>query len=123
MADPLRIQQVADNLLLNAAQLSNGHAQIDIVAECHDDVVVISVVDHGFSIPKAFLDRVFKIFAQATPWPIRQHGAGSLGLTVAKAIVEAHHGKIGVSSVEGRGTTFYFDLALTVAPGLQPEIR
>jgi two-component system, cell cycle sensor histidine kinase and response regulator CckA len=123
VADPFRIRQVVDNLLLTAVIFSDGNAQIDLVADRRDDVVRVSVVEHGHGIPKPFQDRVFKIFAQTTRLSTRQRGGTCLGLTIAKAIVEAHRGKIGVSSVEGKGTTFYFDLPLALELGCQPKIH
>jgi signal transduction histidine kinase len=117
LADPFRIQQVIDNLLLNAAIFSDGQAQIDLVADRCDDVIRVSIVEHGHGIPKPLHDRIFKIFAQTIPLSVRQRGGTRLGLTIAKAIVEAHQGKLGVSSVEGQGTTFYFELPLPLDLG------
>jgi two-component system, cell cycle sensor histidine kinase and response regulator CckA len=114
LADPFRIQQVIDNLLLNAAIFSDGHAQIDLVADRRDDVVRVSIVEHGHGIPKALQDRIFKIFDQTIPLSIRQRGRSRLGLAIARAIVEAHQGRLSVSSIEGQGTTFYFELPLAV---------
>jgi signal transduction histidine kinase/CheY-like chemotaxis protein len=119
LADPFRIQQVIDNLLLNAAIFSDGHAQIDLVADRRDNVIRVSIVEHGHGIPKPLQDRIFKIFAQTIPLSIHQRGASRRGLTIAKAIVEAHQGKLGVSSVEGQGTTFYFELPLALDLGLK----
>jgi signal transduction histidine kinase/CheY-like chemotaxis protein len=117
LADPFRIQQVIDNLLLNAAIFSDGHAQIDLIAERRDDVVRVSIVEHGHGIPKPLQDRIFKFFSQTIPSSIGQRGRNRLGLTIAKAIVDAHQGKLGVSSVEGQGTTFYFELPLALDLG------
>jgi len=117
LADPFRIQQLIDNLLLNAAIFSDGHAQIDLIADRRDDVVRISIVEHGHGIPKPLQDRIFKFFSQTIPSSVRQRGRNRLGLTIAKAIVDAHQGKLGVSSVEGQGTTFYFELPLALDPG------
>jgi signal transduction histidine kinase/CheY-like chemotaxis protein len=116
LADPFRIQQVIDSLLLNAAIFSDGHAHIDLVADRHDNVVRVSIVEHGHGIPKPLQDRIFKIFAQTIPLS-GQRGASRRGLTIARAIVEAHQGKLGVSSVEGQGTTFYFELPLALDLG------
>jgi len=119
LADPFRIQQVIDHLLLNAAIFSDGHAQIDLVVDRRDDVVRVSIVEHGHGIPKPLQDRIFKIFAQTISSSMRQRGASRPGLAIAKAIVEAHQGKIGVSSAEGQGTTFYFDLPVALDFGLK----
>jgi signal transduction histidine kinase/CheY-like chemotaxis protein len=119
LADPFRIQQVVDNLLLNAAIFSDGHAQIDLVVDRRDDVVRVSIVERGHGIPKPLQERIFKIFAQTISASMRQRGGSRLGLAIAKAIVEAHQGKIGVSSAEGQGTTFYFDLPVALDFGLK----
>jgi signal transduction histidine kinase len=119
LADPSRIQQVISNLLLNAAVFSDGHAQIDLVADRRDDVIRVSIVEHGHGIPKALQDRIFNIFDQTIPLSIRQRGRNRLGLAIARAIVEAHQGTLSVSSVEGQGTTFYFELPLAVDSGLK----
>jgi len=118
LADPFRIQQVIDNLLLNAAVFSDGHAQIDLVADRRDHIIRVSIVEHGHGIPKALQDHIFKIFDQTIPLSIRQRGRSRLGLAIARAIVEAHQGTLSVSSIEGQGTTFYFELPLAAAPGL-----
>jgi signal transduction histidine kinase len=119
LVDPFRIRQVIDNLLLNAAAFSDGHAQVDLVADRRDDVIRVSIVEQGHGIPKALQDRIFKIFDQTIPLSIRQRGRSRLGLAIARAIVEAHQGTLGVSSIEGQGTTFYFELPLAVALGLK----
>jgi signal transduction histidine kinase len=112
LADPFRIQQALDNLLSNALKFSAEDAPIDLVAECRDDVVRVSVKDCGVGIPKDFQEHVFEAFTQADSSSTRQRGGAGLGLRIAKTIVEAHHGTIGFSSTEGQGTTFYFDLPL-----------
>jgi signal transduction histidine kinase/DNA-binding response OmpR family regulator len=112
MADPFRIQQAIDNLLSNAMKFSAADSPIDLTAECRDDVVRVSVKDRGVGIPKAFQGDVFGAFTQADSSSTRQRGGAGLGLRLAKTIVEAHHGKIGFSSTEGKGTIFYFDLPL-----------
>jgi signal transduction histidine kinase/DNA-binding response OmpR family regulator len=119
LADPFRIQQVIDNLLSNAAVFSDGQAQIDVVADRREDIIRVSIVEHGHGIPKALQDRIFEIFDQTIPLSIRQRGRSRLGLAIARAIVEAHQGTLSVSSVEGQGTTFYFELPLAMDPRLK----
>lgn len=111
-ADPLRIQQVLDNLLSNAMKFTDPGDQIEVNVDRRDQSLRISVVDHGPGIPKDFRDRVFEAFAQADSSSTRRKGGVGLGLSICKSIVEAHGGKIGFSSEEGHGTTFYFDLPL-----------
>jgi signal transduction histidine kinase len=72
------------------------------------------VADHGIGIPKDFQDRVFDAFAQAEQSAARSRGGVGLGLAICKSIVEAHGGSIAFTSKEGQGTTFYFDLPLSL---------
>ena len=113
-ADPPRLQQVIDNLLTNAIKFSDPNYQIEVNVDCHTDFVRVSIADHGVGIPKEFQDHVFEAFTQADSSSTRNRGGVGLGLNVARAIVEAHHGKIGFASVEGKGTTFYFDLPVAL---------
>jgi signal transduction histidine kinase len=110
VADSIRLQQVVDNLLANAVKFSGVNSQIDLTAERYGDFVRVSVADRGIGIPEDMHDYVFKRFAQVDSTSTRGAGGVSLGLTIAKAIVEAHRGTLEFFSTEGKGTTFYFDL-------------
>jgi signal transduction histidine kinase len=116
MADPVRIQQALDNLLSNAMKFSAEDAPIDLIADCREHVVRLSVKDSGVGIPKSFQGKIFDAFTQADSSSTRQRGGTGLGLRIAKTIVEAHRGKIGFSSTEGKGTVFFIDLPLDAAP-------
>jgi signal transduction histidine kinase len=111
-ADPIRIQQVLDNLLSNAMKFTDPAGHIEVNVELHDRTLRVSVVDHGVGIPEDFQDRVFDAFAQAEQSANRRQGGVGLGLAICKSIVEAHGGSIAFTSKEGKGTTFYFDLPL-----------
>jgi len=110
-ADPLRIQQVLDNLLSNAMKFTDPAGYIEVEVARHNGTLRISVADDGPGIPKDFQGRVFDAFAQAET-PARRQGGVGLGLAICKSIVEAHGGSIGFTSKEGEGATFYFDLPL-----------
>jgi signal transduction histidine kinase len=110
--DPIRIQQVLDNLLSNAMKFTEAGGHIEVNVERHGGSLRVSVGDHGPGIPKCFQARVFDAFAQADSSAARRQGGVGLGLTICKSIVEAHGGSIGFMSNEGEGATFYFELPL-----------
>ena len=109
-ADPIRIQQVVDNLLSNAMKFTEADGHIEVNVERHNGSLRVSVVDHGPGIPNYFQARVFEAFAQADSSAAQRQGGVGLGLSICKSIVEAHGGSIGFTSKEGEGTTFYFEL-------------
>jgi signal transduction histidine kinase len=70
------------------------------------------VSDQGIGIEPSHLDSVFDRFYQVDSASTRRVGGSGLGLSICKAIVEAHNGTIWVESQSGRGSTFYFTLPL-----------
>ena len=110
-ADHERILRVFSNLIVNAIKFSETRGDVRVAARRGDGTVHFSVIDSGPGIPPESLERIFDRFWQSDTADRR--GAG-LGLAIVKAIVSAHGGTIGVSSVVGRGSEFYFDLP--VAP-------
>ena len=108
-----RLTQVLSNLIDNALKFTPSHGRIEMRASRLDDCVQISVADTGTGIAPAHLPHVFDRFWQADR---AKRGGAGLGLAIAKGIVEAHGGRLGVESEVGRGTTFYFTLPLAPAP-------
>lgn len=106
-----RIQQVLTNLLSNAIKFSPREGSIEVTAQVDDQQELqISVTDQGRGIAPEDQEAIFQKFRQATsPKNPLVKGTG-LGLAIAKALVEEHGGKIGVSSHPGEGSTFYFTL-------------
>ncbi len=111
-ADPRRVRQVLRNLVENAVKYSPGGGPIDVAAEPLPDCVQVSVSDRGLGIEPEHLDRVFDRFYQVDSASTRQVGGSGLGLSICKAIVEAHHGRIWAKSEPGVGSVFYFTLPL-----------
>lgn len=110
--DRSRMQQALTNLLGNALKFVPEGGKISLSAKRQDEFVEIAVTDSGPGIAEEDLARVFDRFWRADRR--RERGVG-LGLTVAKGIVQAHGGQIGVKSRKGEGSTFYI-LLNAVAP-------
>lgn len=110
--DPDRLTQVLTNLLSNAIRYSPPHGIIDVALVKFTDKIRVSVSDHGPGIPLTFQDKIFEKFSQADASDKRTKSGSGLGLSITKMIIERHHGRISFSTVEGIGTTFFFDLPL-----------
>ena len=119
VGDPVRLNQILLNLASNAVKFTeSGGITINVTQGAAQDGKVnikFSVVDTGIGIPEDRLDAIFESFSQADSTTTRKFGGTGLGLTICKQLVELQGGNIGVSSVVGQGTTFYFDLDF--APG------
>lgn len=109
-ADPLRVKQVLRNLVTNAIKYSPDGGLVSIRGEVRAGDVVVSVADQGIGIAaENFISLFEKYFRVETSSEYQIPGTG-LGLPMARAIVEAHQGKIWVESKPGEGTTFFFSL-------------
>jgi PAS domain S-box-containing protein len=106
-ADPVRLAQVFANLLNNAAKYTEVGGRISLTARRQGDEVIVAVRDSGIGIPAEILPRIFDIFSQATPALERAQGGLGIGLSLAKGLVELHHGSIEAhSDGPGRGSEF-----------------
>jgi signal transduction histidine kinase len=111
MGDVDRLIQVLTNLLSNACKFSPSGGQVAITTERVEQIVRVAVADQGTGIPESFRPFVFEKFTQADSSSSRRHGGSGLGLSIAKAIIEAFGGTIGFTTNLGSGTTFFFELA------------
>ncbi len=112
LADPDRITQVLTNLVGNALHYTAAGGSVTVRAIRHGLEVRISVIDNGIGIPAEHLPQLFTRFYRVDKSRSRQAGGGSgIGLTIARALVEAHGGRIWAESAgEGQGSTFTFSL-------------
>ena len=100
------------HLLENAAKYSPPEAPIHITGEVKDRMLTTSVADRGPGVDDFEQSLVFDKFYRGRNQRLRVQGTG-MGLAIAKAIVEAHGGRIGVTSQLGHGSVFYFSLPVT----------
>jgi signal transduction histidine kinase len=111
-ADGSKTAIALSNLVKNAITFTNEGGKVLVSAEPATGFVKVSVADNGVGIPAADLPRVFERFFQVESHLTRKHGGMGLGLSVAKAMIEMHGGRIWVESVEGKGSNFIFLLPL-----------
>ncbi len=107
--DSARIKEVLVHLLENAAKYSPAGTPIRITAEVKNATLTTSVADRGPGIDDFEQPLVFEKFYRGQNQRVQVHGTG-MGLAICKAIVEAHGGRIGVTSQLGHGSVFYFSL-------------
>lgn len=108
---PEKIQRVIINLIQNAIRHSSQGDGIEIqVSEFSREWIKVTVLDQGSGIPKNELPHVFDRFYRVEKSRSKEHGGSGLGLSIAKSMVEWHGGTIGVESVPGKGSTFWFTI-------------
>jgi signal transduction histidine kinase len=115
-ADGRRIRQVLFNLLSNAIGFSAAGQTVTLAAMRRGDEIVFKVSDRGRGIPSEVLDRVFDRFESHTGGS-RHRGPG-LGLSIVRALVELHGGRVNIDSVFGEGTTVTCVFPVDGAPAL-----
>lgn len=120
--DARRLEQVFMNLLGNALKFtpSGGRVAVRVVAE--DDSVEVRITDTGPGIDPEFLPHMFEAFRQGDAVSARRYGGAGLGLSIAKELVDAHHGHISAESAGiGRGATFIVTLPVARPPDYSQE--
>jgi len=123
MVDAGRIGQVLSNYLTNALTYAPVDRVVSVHLEVTGTVARVSVQDQGPGLTQEQQQQVWESFYQvAEPGLHGPEGGLGLGLAIARAIVEQHHGQVGVESAPGRGSTFWFTLPLEVSPEGQSEV-
>lgn len=115
--DPQRLNQVLTNVLENALRHTPAGGRVDVATDTEGPQLAIRVTDDGDGIAAAHLPHVFERLYRADTARDRDHGGSGLGLAIARALVEAHGGRIGATSAGvGTGTTITILLPLLPAP-------
>ena len=120
LGDADRLRQVIVNLVGNSIKFTK-QGQIDLSVECvHCEAssarIRMTVADTGIGIPTDKLESIFKEFEQADTSTTREYGGTGLGLSIARHLVELMGGKLQVTSQEGQGSQFFFELDLPYDP-------
>ncbi|QYF92650.1 response regulator [Massilia sp. PAMC28688] len=115
-ADPVRIAQVAGNLLTNAAKYTPEGGEIAISARRDGDAVCITVTDNGVGIPEEALPSVFDMFSQVSRNLGRAQGGLGIGLSIVRQLAELHGGRVQARSA-GKDLGTAFEITLPLAAG------
>ncbi|MEN0074689.1 MAG: ATP-binding protein [Paracraurococcus sp.] len=120
--DPIRLRQVIDNLIGNAVKFTEAggitlRAMGQAGAAPGETLLRIEVIDTGIGIAPEAVPRLFTMFEQAEAGPARRFGGTGLGLAICRRLLEAMQGRIGVESVPGQGSRFWFEVPLAMAEG------
>ncbi|ANS77363.1 PAS domain-containing sensor histidine kinase [Paenibacillus yonginensis] len=130
IGDAMRIRQVLVNLISNAVKFTElGGVTLTLEAEHAADerrtALTFKVQDTGIGIPYEQRDQLFVSFSQLHPQLNRKYGGTGLGLAISKKLVELMGGTIGVESIEGAGSTFYFTIPCerVAEGGMESEVH
>ena len=128
IGDPVRLRQVLCNLISNAVKFTETGTIVVLVEQMHKRslgekkiMLKLSVEDTGIGIPKDKLGYIFEKFSQADASTTRKFGGTGLGLAISQQLVRMMGGEVGVESMIGRGSTFWFTVQLECMEE-EPEI-
>jgi len=125
LGDGVRVRQVLLNLIGNAIKFTDSGSVEVLALLTHREgdalTIRIEVSDTGIGIASDKVDRLFKSFSQVDDSTTRRFGGTGLGLSISKRLAELMQGEMGVSSVEGQGSVFWFTLTVREQIGEQPK--
>ena len=111
--DADRMKQVLTNLVGNASRFAPKGSTVTVLVARVDKNIKVSVIDRGEGIPEPLQEKVFDRFYRADNSRNRETGGSGLGLAIARAIVNAHGGKIWAEATVGGGATFSFEIPIS----------
>ncbi|MEN9507564.1 MAG: hypothetical protein RLZZ621_127, partial [Gemmatimonadota bacterium] len=118
IGDPLRLNQSLTNIINNAVKFTEKgeiHVKVALVERVDDNALLrFTVRDTGSGMTAEQCARLFQPFTQADMSTTRKHGGTGLGLTITRTLVELMGGEVGLESVPGEGTTFFFTVRVGV---------
>jgi two-component system sensor histidine kinase KdpD len=120
LAEPALIEQVLLNLLENALRYTPPHSSIEVAARASDGVVKVQVSDTGPGVAVSEREKVFEKFFRGSHSGRSDGGAG-LGLTICRAIIHAHGGRIAIREHQSGGTVVEFTLPVTPVVAARQE--
>ena len=119
--DPVRLKQILANLMGNAVKFTgNGEIELKVIFEemgHNQGRIRFSVRDTGIGITEEQQKKLFKVFSQADNSTTRRFGGTGLGLVISDMIAKKMGGKINLTSQQGKGSTFYFDIVTDIEHG------
>jgi len=123
MGEPVRLQQIAWNLVSNAIKFTDPGGKVRVITELNGSQAQLTVVDTGIGIAPEFLPHVFDRFRQADGSTSRRHGGLGLGLAIADALAKMHGGRMQAQSQGvGQGATFTLQLELAQTGKIVSEV-
>jgi two-component system, sensor histidine kinase and response regulator len=125
IADPGRIRQILNNLIGNAIKFTD-EGEISVYCKVQEQTkqhtkILFEISDTGIGLSDEQKNNLFERFSQADSSTTRKYGGTGLGLSISKQLVEMMDGEIGIKSVEGKGSTFWFTLNIANSNTVRPK--